>query len=169
MKRIYIMRHGKAEWTRDDMEDFDRPLKPRGRKAAAFMGSLLAVHQEIPELIISSTARRAKETTEALLEAVENRIDVTYEDGLYMPQISHMVNLLRGLDASVDSVMLIGHNPACEQLVAHLVSQGDLQMYLPTCGLVCLDADIDTWMDVDSESARMKWFLVPKLFMKKHT
>ncbi len=168
MKRIYIMRHGKAEWHNGEMEDFDRPLKERGHKAAGFMGSLLAVHQEIPELIISSSALRAQQTAEDFVKALGQRVPIVNDDSLYMPTVRHLMQVISEVDASVDAVMLIGHNPASEQLVEHLTAGSGLNFYFPTCGVVCLDADIEVWADIEPEEAVMKWFLIPKLFMKKH-
>jgi len=76
--------------------------------------------------------------------------------------------LMRDLNDEDQSVMLIGHNPTWDQLVGHLVAPVGLQIYLPTCGVVCVEADVDEWSDLEAQCATMKWFLVPKLFMKKH-
>lgn len=168
MKRIYIMRHGKAEWGSEEIEDFDRPLKKRGHKAANFMGSLLAVNQEVPDIILSSSAVRAQETTKDFVKALGHIVPVVYDETLYMTSVDHTVNLLKNLDEENESVMIIGHNPTWENLIGHLVAPDNLQIYLPTCGVVCLDADIEEWSELDIQTASLKWFLVPKLFMKKH-
>jgi len=168
MKRIYIMRHGKAKWDADQYEDFDRPLKKRGHKASSFMGSLLAVHQEIPDIILSSSAIRAVETTKNFLKALGHIVPVVYEETLYMTSVDHALNMIRDLNDEDESVMLIGHNPTWENLISHLVAEEGLNIYLPTGGIVCLEANIDEWSMLGPQTASMKWFLVPKLFMKKH-
>lgn len=168
MKRIFIMRHGKAEWGGDALEDFDRPLKKRGHKAAKFMGSLLAVHQEVPDIILSSSAVRAVETTKDFLKALGHIVPVVYDETLYMTSVEHTINLIRGLNDEDESVMIIGHNPTWENMIGHLVSQNGFNVYLPTCGVACIDIDIDEWSELDGQKGSLKWFLVPKLFMKKH-
>jgi len=162
------MRHGKAQWGGETLEDFDRPLKKRGHKASNFMGSLLAVHQEVPDIILSSSAVRAVETTKGFLKALGHIVPVVYDETLYMTSVEHTMQLIRGLNEEDESVMLIGHNPTWENLIEHLVSDKGFNLYLPTCGVVCLDADIDEWSELEARTASLKWFLVPKLFMKKH-
>jgi len=169
MKKIYIMRHGKAKWNDNEIEDFDRPLKGRGHKAAKFMGSLLSVNQEIPDVILSSTAVRAKETTEDFKKSLGSVVPVIYEETLYMTSVEHTMKILRELNEEDESVMIIGHNPTWENLIGYLVSPVGFRMYLPTCGVVCIEADIDEWSELDDQCSTLKWFLVPKLFMMKHT
>ncbi len=168
MKRIYIMRHGKAVWNAELYEDFDRPLKKRGHKASTFMGSLLAVHQEIPDIILSSSAVRAVETTKDFLKALGHMIPVVYDETLYMTSVDHTVNMIRDLNDEDESVMVIGHNPTWENVIAYLIASEGFNIYLPTGGIVCIDVNIDEWSELGPGRASLKWFLVPKLFMKKH-
>lgn len=168
MKRIYIMRHGKAEWGEENIEDFDRPLKKRGHKASKFMGSLLAVNQEVPDIILSSSAVRAQETTQGFVKALGHIVPVVYDETLYMTSVEHTMNMLRDLNDEDESVMIIGHNPTWENLIEHLVAPEGFHIYLPTCGVVCVDADVEEWSELGPQTASLKWFLIPKLFMKKH-
>ena len=102
--------------------DFDRPLSPRGRRNAALLAAHLREEAIEPELVLCSTARRARQTAEAL-----GLGGVIYEDDLYGAGAAELAARLASLPASTTSAMLIAHNPGLEQLGHALGGEGQLR------------------------------------------
>ena len=83
MKTLFLLRHAKSSWKEAELSDFDRPLNERGRRAAPFMGRLLRERGFAPELIISSTAKRARKTARLLTEGAQYEVPVIFDDRIY--------------------------------------------------------------------------------------
>ena len=136
---LWLLRHAKSSWGDPDLADQDRPLAPRGEQAAARMRAYLAEHSIDPQLVLCSTARRAKETLAAVLPALGDDLEIRIEPALYTFDASDLVDRLRRLPPTA-SVLLIGHNPALQDLACRLVTGGerlgDLTTKLPTGALV---------------------------------
>ncbi len=122
---LYLLRHAKSSWSDPGLRDHDRPLAPRGERAATAMGDHLAAREVHPSLVLCSSARRAVETLERVLARLPRRPEVCVERGLYMADPAELLERVRRVDDGVPALMLVGHNPAMEELAARLPGGGD--------------------------------------------
>ena len=143
MSEFLLLRHAKSDWSvRSD--DFHRPLKKRGIKAAQRIGRWLKTHDLYPELIISSPAARALTTAEIVLEVLaEPQLVVTTEPRLYEADLSTLLGLVTELNCLQQSCLVVGHNPGMEQLL-HYLSRDELSVpadgkLMPTASLALID------------------------------
>lgn len=145
MKTLFLLRHAKSSWKDDSLGDHDRPLNKRGQKDAPAMGKLMKKLGIEPDLILSSSAVRARETARLATEAAEYPGKVGLRDDLYSFEPGPFLNALTNLDDKVDTIMLVGHNPAMEEMLAGLT--GEFHP-LPTAALVQIQLPIEHWKDV---------------------
>ena len=133
MKKIlYIARHAKSSWSDMSLSDFERPLNARGKRDAPFMANLLKEKGIHPELILSSPAKRAKKTAKQYQEALGG--ELRYDEGIYEASSMSLLSLVQEALQSVDSVMIVGHNPGLTALNDML---SDKSIYnIPTSGVV---------------------------------
>jgi phosphohistidine phosphatase len=122
-RRLYLLRHAKSSWKDEGLADHDRPLARRGRRAAKAMGRHLREQEVEPELVLCSTARRARETLEGVAASLGPGA-IRIEPGLYGAGPDGLLARLHGIAPPIGSVMVIGHNPALEQLVLLLARRG---------------------------------------------
>lgn len=121
MKTLYLARHAKSSWNTIVSSDFDRPLNKRGEADAIKMGEVLKSHLWRPEKLIASPAMRVKQTCEIYCEYLEYPLDdVEWNSDIYEAYTITLMQLLMGLDETIQSVMLIGHNPSMEDLLIQL-------------------------------------------------
>ena len=170
MRELLVLRHAKSSWEEIDLDDHDRPLSPRGVKAARRMGALIAEHRWLPDRILCSTAKRTCETLalarEAWPEAPE--IPVSELAGLYLAPPSRLLEIVRRQPDETGRVLLIGHNPGLQTFVTRLVGQGDarqraaIEAKLPTAALVRITAAIDAWRDLAWGDGRLADYRTPK-------
>lgn len=126
MSRLLLLRHAKAVWAEPGERDFDRRLKRSGVADSRSIGEQMTVHGLVPDIVLCSTARRARETWEGVAEIIgpmEGR--VTYLDELYSSDATGYLEIARNAPAA-ESVMLVGHNPMMEDLAEILSGSGDL-------------------------------------------
>jgi phosphohistidine phosphatase len=169
MKTVLLFRHGKSDWSDMSKGDFYRPLAKRGRADAPRMGEVLSLFKCVPDKILSSSARRAKQTTEMVAKACGYKKSIQWEDSFYGGGSDDLIAALQNLPNTVERAMLVGHNPTMEETVAVLLlgyeaewAQG-FAIKFPTAGLVCLDLDIMDWATLEPGDAILRWFLIPRL------
>ncbi len=147
MKRLLILRHAKSDWGDSSLDDWQRPLSGRGINDAPRVGEMLRERSSIPDLIITSDAIRARSTAEAAAEAAGYTGEILLEPDLYLATPDAIVDVLNSVaDDSAGAVMIVGHNPGLEGLIAQL--SGDFQP-MPTAALVQLALPIARWRDLD--------------------
>lgn len=149
MKTLLILRHAKSSWKHPELADHERPLNKRGRHDAPQVGTLLVDRELIPQLILSSTAVRTRQTAEALVEASGFTGRVEFLDSLYMAEPPAYFKALRTLPDDLERVLVIGHNPGLEGLVQLL---GGQIVSLPTAALAHLVLPIQSWGDLTHET-----------------
>jgi len=146
MKTLLVLRHAKSSWQDAGVDDHDRPLNARGARDAPRMGALIRRLGLVPDLIVSSTATRARMTAEDVAHACGYPHDVSLAPGLYLASPSEIVRVVRTLDASgADRVLIVGHNPGFETLVARAARAADP---FPTAALAQIDYPIRRWQDL---------------------
>src|SRR5207249_535409 len=132
--RLLLLRHAKSSWTEPSLADHDRPLAPRGRRSAERMGAHLRAEPTQIQLILCSSARRARETLELVAPAGEIEVDRE----LYGASASGLLERVRDLADEVEVAMLIGHNPAIHELAVNLGGQALAARKFPTGALATL-------------------------------
>lgn len=150
MKSLLLLRHAKSSWEDTALPDHDRPLKPRGIKAARRIGRLLRDQNLIPELILCSTATRARETLRLVEEESQQHAETDFIAALYHCQPVEFITVLQGVESTVSSVMIVGHNPGMEEWLQNLIGKPET---MPTGCLVQLAMPFDDWSQV-TESTR---------------
>jgi len=168
MKTIYLLRHAKSDWGDAALADIDRPLNARGKSAADSMALFLANAEIKPNLVICSSAARTRETLARILPGLGNTVPAVIEDTLYGAAAGRLLRRLHGLDDGLASVMLIGHNPALEELARRLAGGGDTEALarmaakFPSGALAALEADVTHWRDLETGGARLAAFVTPR-------
>ncbi len=162
MKTILIMRHAKSDWSDGSLADFDRPLNKRGKKAAPFMGIEIKKRDLVPDIIISSPAKRAKMTAKAVAENCGFDEDIIWNEDFYFGYMNDIINSVRDLPDRVNSVMVVGHNPTWESMV-NILSRSDVSM--TTANISVLELDSDNWKDLQEGKCTLKLHLQPKQLM----
>jgi phosphohistidine phosphatase len=164
MRRLHVLRHAKSSWDDPSLRDHDRPLAPRGRKAAKKIARHLRDEGIDPDLVLCSTALRARQTLEGIEPALGRR-RVSVEPGLYAAGADELLQRLRALDETAGSVMLIGHNPGLQDLVVELAAPGPerdaVAAKLPTAALASL-AVREPWPELRTGGAQLVGFVRPR-------
>lgn len=161
MKSIVIARHAKSDWS-TGLSDHDRPLNGRGREDAPRMGKALQELAFRPDVILSSTAVRARATADAVARSLSFHEGVRSDAQLYEASYGYVLSAFQRLTDNIQNAILFGHNPTLEQLVTYLLQmQGGI--VLPTSGMVCLEANIQKWSELQPGQCQLKWFWIPKL------
>ena len=120
-RELLLLRHAKSAWGTDAPADFERPLAGRGRRDAPRMGAWIREHDLLPDHVVSSPARRAAQTVQlALAEMGVDEAAVAWEDAIYDADASTLLDVLADCPRESRRVLLVGHNPALEDLVEHL-------------------------------------------------
>ncbi len=172
MLRLSLLRHAKSSWDDASLDDYDRPLNARGRAAAPRMGRHL--HRSWletrlpPDLVLCSTATRARETWMLAAAEIAPPPPVTYVEWLYLAGADAVLERLRQLPRGVRHAMVVGHNPDLQELAMLLIARGDreevaaLRAKLPTCGLVVLDIPAGSWKQIRGATAELAAFVTPR-------
>jgi len=160
MKRLLIMRHAKSSWKDTDLTDHERPLKKRGKDDAHRMGKLLKSKKIVPDVILCSTAARARETAELVADSMKFKDKIIYTDALYMAEPSDILSEIGNYGKKNKTVMVIGHNPGSEALLQILTGKVES---LPTASIAYVTAKIDDWKGVEkSDGLKLKNLWRPK-------
>jgi len=156
VRRLLLLRHAKSAGKEDPrLSDHERPLAPRGERAAAAMGRHLAV----PDLVLCSTARRAVDTWELARRELGTEVEAALERRLYTFDEKDLLDRVTELDDSLDCVLMVGHNPAIELLCLELTGE-DVGKY-PTAALATLAFD-GPWRTLAAGEARLESFVRPR-------
>ena len=144
-KTLLILRHAKSSWKETGLSDHDRPLNKRGKHAAPLMGELMRAQGLLPELILSSTAKRARATAKAAAVECGYEGELELVSELYAFSAEPYLSALAKLPGEYTTVMVVGHNPAMEELSEALT--GEYQRF-PTATLAEIELPIDDWSEI---------------------
>lgn len=168
MRRLLLLRHAKSSWGTPGLRDFDRSLAPRGIKAAARMGRYLADSDLIPDLVLCSPAERTRQTIALAFEAMGTKPEVQFEESLYHDGPAAVMSLLKSVDANVETVLIVGHNPTIAECTIALAAPGTaglqtaISTKFPTAALAVLEFPGDDWASVEPGGADLKAFVKPR-------
>ena len=159
MKTLLLLRHAKSSWKEASLRDFDRPLNKRGLKAAPMVGEMMRKRKVRPELVLSSPAERAKETTRLVCDAAGLIVVAHYEDGIYEASARRLLEIVSQIKDAVSTAMLVGHNPGLEELLTILTGEPHR---MTTAPLACIELGIEGWREVTSGAGTLQWLVKPK-------
>ena len=152
MKTLLLLRHAKSSWDDPALADHERPLNARGEKDAPRVGQLARDEGLVPDLIVSSDAVRARLTAEAIADATGGQMLV--DPRLYHASATEILAAVRSVvehrvvKRDVATVMVVGHNPGLEELIALLTEELE---HLPTAALAQIALPIERWSSLDTE------------------
>ena len=160
MRRLILLRHAKSDWGILGIPDHARPL-PRGDRERR-------AHQLVPDQVLCPTAERTRETWEIVQKAFANPTKATFEKRLYDADADGILAVLRETTPDAHTVMIIGHNPALQDIATQLIAAGDidqranLHQKMPTGALVVIDFAVDGWAEVNLRTGRLDRFVSPR-------
>jgi phosphohistidine phosphatase len=171
-RRLILLRHAKSAWP-DDVPDHDRPLAPRGRRDAPAAGRWLRRSKYVPDRVLCSTARRARETWQLAEEKLGAHLQATFEEQVYGATDAQLLNLARQMPVDVATLLIVGHDPAMRELtleLAHPEPEGQgtetvarVRIKFPTAAIAVL-AFTGGWPDLGPGQARLVCFATPADF-----
>ena len=171
MKTLFLLRHAKSGWDDATLDDHDRPLNARGRKAAPEIGRWALKSGLIPDLILCSTSVRTRDTV-ALAFPETTRPPVEYDRELYLAPMEVLLARIQDQDDARNALMLVGHNPGLGDLAVALARTGGpapeearrraLATKFPTLGFAGFVFAVDRWRDVSPGAGQLTHFVTPK-------
>lgn len=169
MRRLLLLRHAKSSWADPGLADSDRPLAPRGRRAAERMAALIAGRADlVPDRILCSPARRTRETLAPLLSRLGNSGQVSINEELYEPAAGNYCETIASSGGLNDPLLVIGHNPAIHVTALALIDTANhragkqLAAKFPTGALAVIDFDAAEWSAIRPKTGRLVEFVRPR-------
>jgi phosphohistidine phosphatase len=168
MRRLILLRHAKSDWSLPGERDHDRVLAKRGRETAPKMGAYMAGHGLRPDLVICSTAARARETWKLAAPAFAKPPPVVHDERIYANNPDILLDIVKATKASVHVLLLVGHNPSFHVLAETLSATGhgdarrELREKFPTAGVAVIDFPFDAWDRVHPRAGRLDRMVTPR-------
>jgi phosphohistidine phosphatase len=164
MKNLYLIRHAKSDWSDASKSDYDRGLNKRGKKSILTMSNALKDKHILPDLILSSSAKRTKLTTKGLVKGIGYTGEIKYIDTLYMAEPQEVITLIQNIEDKYNTVFIVGHNPETTEL-SYMITNSYIDN-VPTLGIVSIELPIDSWKNMNISDGALKFFIYPKMFQK---
>lgn len=169
MLTLSLLRHGKSSWDDADLDDHERPLSKRGRKAAALIGKYMSLSLPAVTRVLCSDSVRTRATLMLVLSELQPpRPTVSYEPSLYLAAPDAYLSLLSSCVDTESHVLMIGHNPGIHMLALALAGEGDpsqlthLAGKFPTGALAVIEFDAKRWRNASAANGRLSCFVTPK-------
>jgi phosphohistidine phosphatase len=161
MKTLVIIRHAKSSWDYPTLSDFERPLNDRGLRDAPRMGKRLDEKEIIPDLMLSSPAKRALTTCHYFADALQcPSTCIRTESSLYHASEETILKIIKSLENTSDIIFLFGHNPGLTDFV-NKISNSHIQN-IPTCGMAGISFNALRWREITWGSGELIFFDFPK-------
>jgi phosphohistidine phosphatase len=167
MKILTLLRHAKSGWDDPITRDFDRPLNPRGRRAARTVGAEMKAQGLVFDLVLASPARRVVETLEEVAAGYGD-LDPGYDERLYLAPAASLLDIVRHAPGAVERLLLVGHNPGMEELALRLARRdggrlrGEVEVKYPTGTVAEIELPVDHWAEVTEGTGRILRFIRPR-------
>jgi len=171
MKTIYLLRHAKSSWSGPETDDFDRPLNERGRRNAAEIGQYLAKNDVRPDVILCSVAARAQETLSIIRPFLPENQKIKIDKELYLASSETLRKYLENIDESVNSVMIVAHNPGLHELALMLGGRENIgtsallnrvMLKFPTAAFATVGSEAHSWSKLSENKTKLTDFVCPK-------
>lgn len=164
-KTLLLLRHAKSSWENVNLADHDRPLAPRGQRASKLIAAYLQALGMTPEQVLCSSSARTRETLERVSAGFSGKVEVEIEEALYGASADDLLARLRKVSGGVESLMVIGPDPAIPELARRLASRGAdgkrLRGKFPTAALATLSFE-GSWQDLAPGAAQLVSFVKPR-------
>jgi phosphohistidine phosphatase len=166
-RRLLLLRHAKSAWP--DVADHERPLARRGRRDAPVAGRWLRAAGWVPDRVVCSTARRARETWQLAAAELDASPKVSFDQRVYGAAPADLLDLARETALRARTLLIVGHDPAIQELTLVLASAraGDadalkrVRFKFPTAAIAVLEFT-GTWQELGPEQARLTAFVIPR-------
>ena len=158
--QLYLLRHAQSADKQQGQSDIERELTPRGIQEAAIIGSFLKKDGYQPEIIVSSTANRAKSSSSIIADALQIDHDqILHEGELYEASPRTILSIINNFDDDHKSILIVGHNPSISYLAEYLTKAeiGDMQ----TGGIAILEFNLTTWSQVEEGKGDLLHYTFP--------
>ena len=161
MRTLFLIRHAKSSWDHPGLRDFDRPLNERGLHEAPLMAQILVQEGLRPDLLVSSPAKRAWTTAQVFATAFEVREEAVRRAlDIYEADPLDIIRLISALPDHASTVFMFGHNPTFTD-VANIFAEKHIEN-VPTCGIVRIESEVDSWGAFDESNATVRKHYFPK-------
>ena len=160
MKSVILFRHGKSDWHVPYGNDHERPLAKKGVEAAKKMGKFLADKNQIPELVISSTAVRANTTVELAIDSAKWTSKLVLERGIYGGSPDFLIELIHSQDDVYNSICLVGHEPNFSFFISRASNQD--YIHFTTANMAKINFDVNMWSKLQFGNGILEWHQKPK-------
>jgi phosphohistidine phosphatase len=167
MKSLTLLRHAKSGWDDSALRDFDRPLNPRGRRAARAVGAEMKAQGLGFDLVLASPARRVTETLDEIASGY-GPLEAQHDERLYLASASSLLDIVRHAPGSVGRLLLVGHNPGLEELALRLARRdgdglrGEVAVKYPTGTVAEIELPAQHWAEVKEGTGRILRFIRPR-------
>jgi phosphohistidine phosphatase len=169
MLTLMLLRHAKSSWAEAGGADIDRPLNARGQAAASAMGRHIASKGLIPQLVLCSPAKRARDTWKIVAAEFKTIPAIQFDPDIYdFGDGTAIMACLRQKGGTASSIMLVGHSPSIAGLALKLVGRGEnrhrerLEQKYPTAALAVINLDLDDWSKLAEGAGTLVDFVRPK-------
>lgn len=161
MRTLYLVRHAKSSWESPGVRDFDRPLNDRGLRDAPKMAKTLVDRHVSPDLVVTSPAKRAQTTAMFFARAFGTPEEqVVRNPDIYDALPFTILQIISGLPDSAQTVIMFGHNPSFTEVANHFTE--DFIPNVPTCGIVQINSQADTWAEMSELNSKVVACFFPK-------
>jgi phosphohistidine phosphatase len=166
MKILTLLRHAKSGWDDPVKRDFDRPLNPRGRRAARTVGREMRNLGLAFDRVLASPARRVVETIEEVAQAF-GPLAPDYDERIYLATSTALVELVRETPDDVERLLLVGHNPGLEDLALLLAGpdgplRAEVAVKYPTGTLAEIELPVAHWAELAGGTGTVSRFVRPR-------
>lgn len=168
VRSLYVLRHAKSSWESPALPDHDRPLDPRGERAALVMGRFMAQRRFLADLVLCSTALRARETLALAGSQWPAMPPVEFMSRLYLNGEQELMRALMTVDDGYRAVLLVAHNPDLHDLVKTLARRGDaeqlarLKTKFPTASFVAIKLPLAHWAGIGHATGTLACHASPR-------
>lgn len=165
MKTVSIFRHAKSSWENPHLDDFERPLLPKGINRTKKIINFIKAQELFPDIIYSSPAIRARHTAELLNENLKPKHQIQWIESFYPGSVRQIIGQVQQTTKSLNHIMLVGHNPSLSDLAAKFTNDRN-EWWIPTSGLVVFTFDIDSWNQLSTNQGKLLHYIKPKTLSK---
>ena len=159
MRSIIIFRHGKSDWDAIYDRDHDRPLSKRGIKASMKMGQYLNKINQIPEIVISSSAIRTKNTAKLAIEHGNWSSKIFIETKIYGGTSETLLSIIHSIEDKYGSICLVGHEPTCSSFISLCTYHSQR---FTTASMAKINFKTNSWGKIEFGKGILEWIKSPK-------
>lgn len=165
MKYLYLIRHAKSKKDSKRANDFDRGLNCRGKKAVLKIAHALKTKKIMPDLILSSSAKRTKKTAKGLARKMGYKKRIIFLDDLYLAGPKTLLQIVQHIRKKHQTVFIVAHNPGITDFANQMMTDNTIKN-IPTLGVAALQLPVQKWQECQHKIAKLEFFIYPKMYEK---